>query len=72
MVSNEASYQTDETVMDEMCLPHSPLCTLITTSISHLSETEEAGFLQKDNDFHYHGEGRTHQLRVEGAESGAE
>ncbi len=29
-VSNEASYQTDETVMDEMSLPLSPLCTLIT------------------------------------------
>lgn len=29
-VSNEASYQTDETVMDEMSLPFSRLCTLIT------------------------------------------
>lgn len=52
VVSNEASYQTDETVMDEMSLPYSPLCTLITTSISHLSETKEGGFLQNDNDFH--------------------
>jgi len=30
VVSNEASYQTDETVMDEMSLQLSPLCTLIT------------------------------------------
>lgn len=69
-VSNEASYQTDETVMDEMSLPHSPLCTLITTSISHLSKTKEVEFLQKDNDFHYRGISRTRQLLVEGSESG--
>lgn len=52
-----------ETVMDEMSLPHSPLCTLITTSISHLSKTKEVEFLQNDNDFHY--SGRSRQLSVE-------
>lgn len=65
-VSNEASYQTDETGMDEMSLPHSPLCTLITTYISHLSGTKEMEFLQNDNDFHYRSEGRAHQLLAEG------
>lgn len=39
--------------MDEMSLPHSPLCTLITTYISHLSDTKEMEFLQNDNDFYY-------------------
>lgn len=68
-VSNEASYQTDETVMDEMSLPHSPLCTLITTSISHLSKKKEVEFLQNDNDFHCHGRRCTRQLSVEGSES---
>lgn len=67
-VSNEASFQTDETVMDEMSLPHSPLCTLITTSISHLSKTKEVEFLQNDSDFHYRGKSRTRQLLVEGSE----
>lgn len=71
-VSNEASYPTDETVMDEMSLPHSPLCTLITSPISHMSKTKEVEFLQKDNDFHYWGQIRSHQLLVEGSESGAE
>lgn len=61
-VSNEASYQTDETVMDEMSLPHTPLCTLITTSISHLSKTKEVEFLQNDNDFHFHSKSCSRQL----------
>lgn len=61
-VSNEASYQTDETVMDEMSLPHTPLCTLITTSISHLSKTKEVEILQNDNGFHFHGKSCSRQL----------
>lgn len=71
-VSNEASYQTDETVIDEMSLPHSPLCTLITTSISHLSKTKEVEFLQNDNDFHYRRRSRARLLLVEGSESSVE
>lgn len=53
--------------MDEMSLPHSPLCTLITTYISHLSGTKEMEFLQNYNDFH--SQRRPHSSTFSGVKS---
>ena len=49
---------------------HTPLCTLITTSISHLSKTKEVEFPQNENDFHYCGKTALANFLVEESESG--